>query len=345
MRAGVELRFLGKRRGPSAGTMRGLSQVLGVIRPDIIHTHMGALRYVMLAPRLPRAPVLHTLHSDPSIPRSKAIGAVDRLCAARGAKSVVLSHRLADHYRQSYGQWPFAIVQIGLNPPHDLAAASERTEHTIQVLAVGRLASEKGFADLLHAFIGAQMVDNRLRLTIVGDGPLKHQLAETCARADVESKVTLAGYVEDPWNLMLGADVFVLSSLFEGMPLAVLEAMLASTPVIATAVGGIPDLITHKSNGYLVRPGDVADLQSALLLLASSRDLRREIASEALDTVHTYTEDAMVDGYLALSTLVSSRNDGSGPRRRFLALPAARIRARTTLHSTRCSAPRQHRRR
>ena len=142
------------------------------------------------------------------------------------------------------------------------------------VLALGRLSPEKGHATLVDAFQHAALPN--CRLVLVGDGPCEADLRAAAAPLG-EGRVVFAGWRDDPWACLGAADVFVLPSLREGLPLAVLEALAAGVPVVASAVGGVPGALGHGTCGLLVPPSDVLALSRALIRIATGR--RRDRAT------------------------------------------------------------------
>lgn len=134
------------------------------------------------------------------------------------------------------------------------------------VVSVGRLLRLKGFAGVIDAVAGLRSSFPDLRLAIVGSGPEHAALEARIQQGGLRDAVRLAGALPHSATLRMiqAADVFVLNSACEGMPHVVLEAMAAGTPVVATRVGGIPEVIEHGVNGRLVAPGDTAGLRSAI---------------------------------------------------------------------------------
>lgn len=143
------------------------------------------------------------------------------------------------------------------------------------VAAVGRLHRQKGFSTLLEAFRPFALEHPRGRLIVAGEGPERTVLEEKAGALGIAPQVTFLGGLPSTWPLLAAADIFVLSSLYEGMPNALLEAMAARLPVVATDRGAVPDMIVDGREGFIVPPEDPAALQAALDRLAWSADLRR----------------------------------------------------------------------
>ena len=151
--------------------------------------------------------------------------------------------------------------------------------------AASRLSPEKGLSHLLDAMPEILKQNGDITLLVFGDGPLKGRLRAQAARLGCAGHVRFAGLVPDFASLVGEADVFVLPSLSEGLPNALLEAMAASRPVVATGVGGVTDLVRNGENGLVVPPADSGALAGAVLRLASDFGLARRLGQSARATV------------------------------------------------------------
>jgi glycosyltransferase involved in cell wall biosynthesis len=151
------------------------------------------------------------------------------------------------------------------------------------ILSVGRFSREKGHRDLLTAFtlLRDQIKDSRLRLVLVGDGPERRRLEQQAQESDAQEHVLFAGHRDDAQRFYGIAKVFALPSYTEGTPNVLLESMAAGIPVVATAVGGIPELAIDGKNALLVPAADPAALANALQKTLQSAVLRNELAQAA----------------------------------------------------------------
>ena len=154
------------------------------------------------------------------------------------------------------------------------------------VVAVGRLSKEKAFDVLIQAFADLLATGLDATLLIAGDGPEREALQNRIASLQVEQSVRLIGHVADPRAVYAAADVFALSSTSEGLPNSLLEAMACGVPVVATAVGAVPTVISDESNGLLCAASEAASLTLAMNRLFSNSDLRQQLASAARSTIH-----------------------------------------------------------
>jgi|SRR5579862_2975887 len=189
-----------------------------------------------------------------------------------GISSNWLSDRIGIHEDEG------AILSCG----NEIDPRSERV-----VLAVGRLSREKAFDDLVVAIYKLQEITPNLllRLWIVGEGPERARIEQTARDLKMLDRVRLVGHVRDVRPYYRKADVLAISSLSEGSPNVLLEAMAAGVPIAATAVGGIPEIVTDKKTALVVPPGDPEAMANALALLLSQSQLSEKLVLNALEIV------------------------------------------------------------
>ena len=166
---------------------------------------------------------------------------------------------------------------------------------------VARLKGVKNHRMLLDAFARMPAQNKRTRLLLLGEGPLQASLESYAQSAGIADRAHFLGLRDDVPDALAAADVFVLSSKWEGNPLSVMEAMAAGLPVVATRVGGIPELVEHGVHGMLVPAGDAGAMSHALALLADSPDLRQAWSAAARRrAVESFDIERMVDNYESL---------------------------------------------
>ena len=155
------------------------------------------------------------------------------------------------------------------------------------VLAAGRLSPEKGHAYLVEAASGivSRSHEWKLRVMIAGSGPCEEKLKDQVKALGLNANVELIGHRSDLQSLFSIADVFVLPSLSEGSPNVLLESMAAGVPIVATKVGGVPELVRNGESAILVPPGETHQLRAAILELLKNRPLASRLAAEALRNV------------------------------------------------------------
>lgn len=152
----------------------------------------------------------------------------------------------------------------------------------------GRLVPEKGLDGLLRAWAEGLADMPKVRLLIVGDGEERPGLEALAARLGLENRVRFSGAVPESLPYLQASDLYVQPSFTEGLPIAVLEAMACGLPAVASAVGGVTDLLRDGQNGLLVTPGDLAGLGGRLRNLADDADLRARLGAQARQDVDAY---------------------------------------------------------
>lgn len=193
------------------------------------------------------------------------------------------------------------IQPASLNTPKEARPLPGIGGGSLLVLFVGRLAAPKLPESLLDAWLAVQRRFPNARLAFVGDGEKRADLEASAERAGLKNTVLFVGRISHVNDYLRLADIFVMPSAREGMPLALLEAMAAGLPVIGSKTGGMADVLRHGENGLLVEPGDQEGLVSCLSLLMGSEERRSELGKKARHTVNQhFSLDAVADRYIAL---------------------------------------------
>lgn len=150
---------------------------------------------------------------------------------------------------------------------------------------LGRLSEEKGIKYLIEA--GSLLLNESMpiRLLIIGEGPQKKEMEGLVKKANIGDNITFVGFQSEIEEWLPAMDVFVLPSLTEGTPMSLLEAMAYGIPVVASAVGGVPQVIDSEQNGILVPPGKPQDIKDAIRFLYMNEDLRKSFSSEAQNKI------------------------------------------------------------
>ncbi|MGI8992324.1 MAG: glycosyltransferase [Bryobacteraceae bacterium] len=265
---------LHKRRGFDWRMFPRFARVSREFRPHVLHTHNYVLRYTYPAALWQRVPVqVHTVHNVAHMEVDRAGRALQRIAFRRGVVPVAIAREVAATIRQVYGIDEGALIPYGI-PVRDYrrgpASGGEWRkregfgEDELLCLCVGRLAPQKDHANLLNAFAAGPASHPRARLLLAGDGPLRAAIEEQAAALGLGGRVRFLGRRTDMPDVLSAVDLFVMASRWEGSPLSVMEAMAAGVPVIATSVGGLPELVEDGVSGLLVPPGDSATLASAI---------------------------------------------------------------------------------
>jgi glycosyltransferase involved in cell wall biosynthesis len=169
------------------------------------------------------------------------------------------------------------------------------------VVAAGRLSPEKGFPVLIEAAAPVLAADPGAGVVIFGEGVLRPELEQLVHSRGLVGRVVLPGFRDDLDSLIAAADVVTLPSFTEGLPNVALEASAAGVPVVATAVGGTPEVVADGETGYLVPPGQPTELAARLLQLLRNDGLRKTLGNAGRARMQRlFTFDAQATAYLDL---------------------------------------------
>lgn len=309
--AGYPVFYLSNTKTSSAfhfSILSGLVRILKEHRVRVLHCHAHkATVYGAIAGALAGTPVVlahvHGLGRSRNVRRKLTnlllFPKINRIiCVANGVKEDVLSsnwrvpvekvtvlENSVDYERFAGVSVPKADAKQMLGLPSDAFVFG----------TIGRLAPTKGLAYLIEAFSKVKAKKPSVHLLLLGDGPCRADLERQASSMPCRDSVHFLGHKSDIEQLLRGMDVFVLSSVAEGMPRAILEAMASGVPCIATEVGGIPEIFDGRDVGLLVPPGDADALAQAMIELAGASEERlRECAEQAKKRISRFYSHEVV---------------------------------------------------
>ena len=252
----------------------------------VLHVHFGnaSATVGVLVKRLSGCHLSYTIHGPDEFDDVfgqhlplKMQAADSVVCISQFAKGQLMRISHPDHWAK------LQVCRLGVDPAQFTYIERAADKATIELLCVGRLSSAKAQVLLVHAC--AQLRDEGLdfTLTLVGDGPDRARIERAIVESALGERIHLTGSLNQAAVRahFARADIFVLPSLAEGIPVVLMEAMSSGVPCISTPVNGIPELIEHGRTGLLATPGDVESLASQLRRLIQERELRRSLAMAA----------------------------------------------------------------
>ena len=295
-----------------------LARLIRRERPDILHTHtakagtVGRVAAILAGKHKPPI-VVHTFHGHVlrgyfGPLRSWFFRMLERWLAAHTTALIAVSPQVRDDL-VALGVAPaerFAVIRLGVElgeriaPEKNGRAESRRylgiPEERFAVGWIGRMTAVKRTDDVLVAFKGLRDAGVEAMLCMVGDGPDRPHLEQRAHELGLMRDTLFLGYQEDVAPFYAAFDALVLPSSNEGTPVSVIEALAAGRPVVATRVGGVPDVVQEGVDGFLVDPGATDDLADRLAQLARDAGLRERMGAAGRNRVlPRYAVDRLVD--------------------------------------------------
>ena len=292
---GLEIIRMNKNPGLDFSFFKSVKRFVKEYNPDIIHTHLDTLLY--LFPTFNKRQIkLHTVHSIAE-KESRGLQRLVRKIAFRffKVKPIAISDTVAESIKKCF---KIKVVPVVYNGVICENYSGEKKQHEgINFIAVGTLYEVKNYGYLIDCFYELIKKYSDVSLTILGDGPLKNNLKNPIDEFGISNKIFLVGAVSDVKNYLLNADVFVSSSLYEGLPLSMLEAMAAGLPIVTNDVGGIHDILKDGYNGYLVPLGEKEKYIEALERLILDSNRRGLFSENAKKLATNYDESNTIELY------------------------------------------------
>jgi glycosyltransferase involved in cell wall biosynthesis len=286
----------------SLPAMGELAALMRRWRPDVVHSHLyPAFVHGSLAGQLSGVPALvttaHTLIVRPGDAWLTKLTATRIIAVSQAAKTLLVEGGVAPR--------AIHVIYNGIEPRYfddeSASAASVRAQLGIPADApvigtIARLSAEKGHRELLHIAHGVLQRKPEARFLIVGTGPLADELETQTAKLSIQDRVIFTGARRDVTALNHLMDVFLLPSREEALPLAMLEAMAAARPIVASNVGGVPEVVVDGDTGMLFGPDDRQRFTDAVVNLIERPELARQYGERGRKRVAArFGVDRMVD--------------------------------------------------
>jgi glycosyltransferase involved in cell wall biosynthesis len=292
----------------------GLVKLMRREKPDIVHTHLfKSDLHGRMAARLTGVPVvLSTSHNNDAWAKRAPLGWLYGRTARLADRVIAVSDEVRDYQIKYTFLSPEKIITIdnGVDlrrfEGQDEAGCAVRTELGIAsdaplVGVIGRLSPQKDHATFLHAAAQIHAALPAARFLIVGDGPLRNDLIAQARALGLEHVLIFTGLRGDIPAVLSALDVLVASSRWEGLPIILLEGMAAARPIVSTAVGGVPGVVTDGESALLVPHSSPTALAEATLRVLGDPALARKLSAAALERVREkYSLESMHKQTLAL---------------------------------------------
>ncbi len=299
--AGVRVEYLDKKPGLDLNMIPRLVKLMKREKPDAVHSHLSVIKYVGLAAKLAGAKkYVHTVHS---VAYEEAEGPLqkitNRFYFRNGwAVPVALSPEIRKTVLDLYGLAPeqVPIIYNGVDLSRCIPKEDHRTGETVNILHVGRFDIPKNHPGLLRAFARLHRELPQCRLHLVGDGESRPEMEVLAKELGIGNAVTFHGMQSNVYPYLHDADIFVLPSIYEGIPMTIIEAMGTGLPIAASRVGGIPGLLGGGESGMLIENDDDA-IAAALKTLVLDQSLREAYGRKAKENSVRFSSRSMAEQY------------------------------------------------
>lgn len=267
-----------------------LGGVIKAIQPDLVHSWLWYSNFLSgLSNRLGlwrRIPLIVSQRGDYHARYSTfRLWITEKFIYNSADILLTNSVQIQQHLQNLYPKKIIYSIPNFLDLPTEEWSPTQRDSSEKRIVCVGRFASEKGHRYLIEALNRLDCTDFSWQCSFLGDGELQSELSDLSENLNLTDKITFPGFCDDVYPVLLQADLFVLPSLHEGSPNALIEAMGLGLPCIASDVGGIKDLMENGKNGILVPPKDSDSLSKGLHHLLTNQNIAVDLGKNARTTI------------------------------------------------------------
>jgi glycosyltransferase involved in cell wall biosynthesis len=312
-RKGLKVHIVRERFAYDPATISSIRNLIDACHPDIVQTHSVKSHFLLLLTGAYRRHRWIAFHHGYTWTDIKVLfyNQLDRFSLPKSLKVVTVCQAFAPGLaRIGVSRGRIAIRHNSVN--RFFAASAEavaRLRHSLRIpldakvlLNVGRLSREKGQAELIKALaiLRGKRSDRKLRLVLVGDGPDRKMLERMASAMGVSHEVIFASYQSDVTPYYTSADLVVLPSHTEGSPNVLLEAMAAGLPIVATGVGGVPELVSDTKAALLVKAHDAVALAQGIARVLDDQELRANLSAAAKKAAAAHSPETYCESMLEL---------------------------------------------
>lgn len=296
---GVNFYTLNKKRGVDFKAAKKLKRIIKKINPDIIHTHRSILMTYFLAfgSKKRHWKLVHTIHNVPT-KESNAVTDFLRKIYIRKHNIwfVGISKTITSEFKKVFPKAEIITINNGI----PLVECHHVANPEYDFINVARFSPQKNHRLLFDAFEQLSFKYQNLKLICVGNGELFEESRDYISNLSCKNQIILYGQTDNVYSLLEKSKCFILSSLYEGNPISILEAMNCGLPIIAPEVGGIPDVISNNINGFLFEVGNISQLAECMEKIITSENIIQTISKNNLLLSKQYSIDFCVKSYIDL---------------------------------------------
>lgn len=301
-KAGIPVIYLDKKGRFDISFFKRLRKVVRDNSPDVIHTHLGAIKYVAIASFGLKKHIVHTVHSVAQQECGRVSKILNKIFIKFKKVTLVgLSHIVAQTIHEVY-RLPLEQIPVVFNgvPLETCRVKNDWSLHRpISIAHVAGFRPVKNHIELIGAIKLLIERGYEVRLFLYGDGEERERIEQCISQNQLQESVVLCGFCDDVASYLQESDLFVLPSLYEGISISVIEAMGTGLPVVASAVGGIPDMITDGEDGLLCEP-TAESIAEKIGKLIDDHELRSRLGQKAIQSAERFSAASMLEGYLEI---------------------------------------------
>ena len=301
---GIRIHYLDKKLGLDLSMIPKLMKIMRQEKPDVVHTHLSVTKYTVPAAKL--CGIRRCVHTVHNVAQEEAENSQQRIVNGISFKlgwmiPVALSPEVQRTIASFYGlpEEKIPVIYNGVDLCRCLPKTTYTLSEPVQLLHIGRFNHQKNHKGLLDAFAKILRRHPNCCLNLLGDGELEAETKTYACQLGISEKVIFHGSQSEVHPYLHNADVFLLPSNFEGMPMTIIEAMGTGLPIVASAVGGVPDMLEDTFSGLLV-PCDPEAVADAVLRLLGDEDFRKHLGTNARNDSRKFGAEHMARCYCNL---------------------------------------------
>ena len=300
---GVRIEYLDKKPGFDASVIIKLVHLFKKEKPDVVHTHIYASKYALPAAAIVGVKKkIHTVHSMAQKEQGSLGKKVNTFLYRHcGVVPVALSSEVKKSIGEVYGlqESIIPVVYNGIDLSKCIRKNDYEANGVFTIVHVGRFMKVKNHKTLIRAFAKKTKKKESIRLQLLGEGELLDEMKDYAEKLKVADKVEFLGLQSNVYPYLNKADVFCLPSEYEGVPMTLIEAMGTGLPIVASNVGGIPDMLVNGENALLVEPNYVA-VEKAIEKLYNDVEFRIRLGNAAALRSEEFSAKVMASSYIKI---------------------------------------------
>lgn len=299
----IPIYYLNKKNGLDIKLLLKLYRLLKNEKPDVIHTHLFIMPYIIPIAIITKIPVkIHTIHNV----AKKEVGKIRRVLHNIFYKKlnvvpISISPLITDSISEEYNisKSKINMVYNGINLKKCKVKTKYDITDKIKITHIGRFSEQKNHIKIIESFKLVNNIYPNTILRLIGTGELQNEIIEKVKELNIEQSVEFLGEQPNVYSYLNDSDIFIFPSLWEGMPITLIEAMATGLPIVATEVGGIPDMIENNVSGLLVS-NNKEDISKAIIKLIKDENLRAKIGKNAFYSSKKFSMQNMSNDYMRI---------------------------------------------